>query len=216
MPPTMTAALLTSMPALAARIVPLSTSAPKMVLSRTLKPVLATMVPMLTMLPANVATGSVPSIWEPPIAIPPDPAEIVPLLLTSPTNVLMSSRRTPLKAVASVPSFSMSPEKTVTSRALMAPKSEEIVTVFATEPSKIDTSLTKMPRAETSAEILPTLLMSPVKVVTSLTSMPVEPAAILPAPLLTMSPEKSEAFSTKMPSAPAKIVPALLMLRRRS
>jgi hypothetical protein len=80
----------------------------------------------------------------------------------------------------------------------MAPKSEEIVTVFATEPSKIDTSLTKMPRAETPAEILPTLLMSPVKVVTSLTSMPVEPAAILPAPLLTMSPEKSEAFSTKM------------------
>jgi hypothetical protein len=58
----------------------------------------------------------------------------------------------------------MSPEKTVTSRALKAPKSEEIVPVFATEPSKIDTSLTKMPRAETPAEILPTLLMSPVKV----------------------------------------------------
>ena len=49
----------------------------------------------------------------------------------------------------------------------MALKSEEIVPVFATEPSKIDTSLTKMPRAETPAEILPTLLMSPVKVVTS-------------------------------------------------
>ena len=65
----------------------------------------------------------------------------------------------------------------------MALKSEEIVPVFATEPSKIDTSLTKMPRAETPAEILPTLLMSPVKVVTSFTSMPVEPAAILPTPL---------------------------------
>ena len=91
MPPTMTAALLTSMPALAARIVPLSTSAPKMVLSRMLKPVSATMVPTLTTLPRKVPTlvSSTPA-W---------PAEMVPAFVIPPAMLPAPKTATVLTSI---------------------------------------------------------------------------------------------------------------------
>ncbi len=48
----------------------------------------------------------------------------------------------------------------------MVLKSAEILPVFVMEPSKIDTLLTKMPRAEVATEIVPALLILPANVET--------------------------------------------------
>ena len=79
-------ALSIRMPRLTARMVPLSTTAPLMVLPRMAMPVLAMTVPVLATLPVKLWTPSalLPAM---PIAMPAAPAEILPALMIPPAKV---------------------------------------------------------------------------------------------------------------------------------
>jgi hypothetical protein len=95
------------MPWLAALMLPLSTIAPVMVLSKRATPVFAVIVPELTILPTKVRTPAL--LVGLPNSMPTLPALIEPLLLTLPRKVETPRTTTPLLCAATTPLLITSP-----------------------------------------------------------------------------------------------------------
>ena len=181
-------------------------------------PVLAVIVPELTILPTTLETPNA-LVVDFPNSMPICPALIEPLLLTPPRKVVTPRTKMPSLCAEG------SPFATITLALMMAPAmvaawttmpfAADIVPLLTTLPLALVLPSTvallpddPMPVPEV-AVILPLLLTPPESVVTSLILIPVPCAAI--TLVLATTPVKVAPMSRMMPRSEAMIVPVLVM-----